>query len=96
MAQRQKNRVQQHMEADSQSQLAHYADSAREVLEEYPIGITLAVFAAGLGIGALVGSSLAEPLHIRRRPAVAENIGRRILAAIEEALPDSVSRHLHS
>jgi hypothetical protein len=53
------------------------------------------VFAAGLGLGVMVGNALAEPMGIRPQRQ-AENIGRRILDSIAEYLPASVQQQLHS
>ena len=91
------NRVREHFDDTSSGEpmTARCAAAAESAIQEYPLAMTLAVFGVGLGLGAMVGSALAEPMGIRRQPT-AENLGRKILDSIAEYLPASVQKQLHS
>ena len=56
-------------------------------IERYTMGVTLAVFGVGLGLGTLVGSLLAESCAARDR-RLAEGVGRRILHSLERIVPE--------
>jgi hypothetical protein len=89
-----RNRVRQHLENESDSSaplLSRYAEQAEEAIQEYPLGVTLAALAAGLSVGAMIGCALASPRGLRQ-PAVAENLGRRILDSIAEYVPASIQQ----
>ncbi|MBX3443936.1 MAG: hypothetical protein KF774_16125 [Planctomyces sp.] len=90
------NRVQGHWteESESGSMFGQCAEVAQQTIEDYPLGVTLGAFAAGLGLGAMIGAALAQPIA-QRRQASAEHIGRRILDSISDLLPASVQRQLH-
>jgi len=88
------NRVQEHFEDQAQPMMARCSEAAEAAIHDYPLGVTLAVFAAGLGLGVMVGSSLAEPMGVRSQPT-ADNIGKKILDAIAEHLPASLQKQLH-
>jgi hypothetical protein len=96
MAGASKNRVKQHLENEEDSanpMLSQCVERAEEMIQEYPLGMTLAALAAGLGVGALIGASLARPMGLQQ-PAVAETLGRRILDSISEYLPASVQQQI--
>ena len=89
------NRMHEHFsEGGEQPIMGRCLEATESVIKDYPLGMTLAVFAAGLGLGVIVGNSIAEPMGIRRQPT-AENLGRKILDSISEYLPASVQKQLH-
>jgi len=89
------NRVHEHFEETSETPMASRCVAVAEsAVQEYPLATTLALFGVGLGLGMMVGSSLAEPMGLRRQPT-AENLGRKILDSIAEYLPASVQKQLH-
>jgi hypothetical protein len=82
------------------SRTGHLMQDAREVvthpIESCPISTSLLVFGAGLGIGALIGSMIAEASSAPpSRMSQAEDVGRSILNSLSAALPDSLARHMH-
>jgi hypothetical protein len=56
-------------------------------IQRHPMSVSLAVFGVGLGIGALVGSLLAESRAARDRQ-LAEGLGRRMLHSLERIVPE--------
>jgi hypothetical protein len=89
------NRVQEHFEEQVQPMMSRCSEAAEAAIHDNPLGITLAVFGAGLGLGVLLGCALAEPMGLKPQP-VADNIGRKILDAISEHLPASIQKQLHA
>lgn len=90
------NRMHEHFaDEGEQPMMGRCLEATESAIKEYPLGMTLAVFAAGLGFGVLIGNAIAEPIGIRRQPT-AENLGRKILDSIAEYLPASVQKQLHS
>ena len=73
-------------------------EEVREVVthpvETHPISTSLIVFGAGLGLGALIGSMLAESAAPKRHVSQAETLGRSIMDSLSSALPDSLMRHM--
>jgi hypothetical protein len=51
-------------------------------------------FAVGLTLGVLAGAALAQPFH-RSHRHTAESLGRRMLDAMREYVPQSVNQYLH-
>ncbi len=66
---------------------------AENFIQRSPMIATLAVFGLGLGVGAIIGSLLADSAPPSRRQQ-AEALGRRVLDSLSDVLPDSVRRHL--
>jgi hypothetical protein len=86
------NRVREHLrDSEEKPMFSRYAESAQCAMEEYPIGVMLGFFAAGIGLGAIIGAALAEPMGFRHRET-AESIGRRVLNSISEYVPESLQR----
>jgi hypothetical protein len=72
------------------------AESSKEMVGEHPVSATLIAFGIGLGIGVLIGTSLAEPAHRDRTMAEkAEQIGREMVDAMMRVLPESMAKHMH-
>jgi hypothetical protein len=91
---KQKNRIQDHLEAtESEPLFERCSHMAQETFEQHPIGVTLGVFAAGLGLGAMIGAALARPLGLQHQ-ATAETLGRRVLSSISDLLPESIQRQI--
>jgi hypothetical protein len=91
---RQKNRVTEHLEsAEHEPLFDRCSHVAQETFEQYPLGVTIGVFAAGLGLGAMIGAALARPLGVQHQ-VVAETLGRRVLSSISDLLPESIQRQI--
>ena len=67
--------------------------AAETAFEEYPLMTTIGVFACGLTLGVLAGAALARPFHSHERHT-AESLGRRILDAVRDYVPQSVNQYL--
>ena len=72
------------------SRCRHAAEGA---FDEYPLTTTIGVFAVGLTLGVLAGAALARPFHGHER-YTAESLGRRILEAMRDYVPQSVNQYL--
>ena len=73
--------------------LSQYRRQFEEVAGEYPAGSVLTAFGLGLGLGAALGYAAAKAA----KPAAkdeAELVGRRLLSAIRDAMPDGVAKYL--
>lgn len=77
--------------AAEQTAMARCRGVTQETIRRYPIGVSLAVFGIGLGLGTLAGSLLAESCAVRDR-RIAEGLGRRILSSLERAVPERLRR----
>jgi hypothetical protein len=69
-------------------------DTASYPMEEAPITTTLLVFGVGLGLGALIGSMIAEASAPQTRVSQAEAVGRSILDSFSSAVPSSIRKHM--
>lgn len=97
-AQRHENRLREHWsegEGGMSSMLDQYCQMGSEAIRENPMMATMAAFGLGLGLGAMVGSMLAETGSMSRK-RTAETIGQRVLESLADALPDPVRRRIHS
>jgi hypothetical protein len=56
----------------------------------------LVVFGVGLGVGVLLGQSLADPLNrmMQPEPTMTERLGRQMLDYLSSALPESLAKQL--
>ena len=64
-------------------------------VDDNPAGTLMTAFGVGLGVGALIGLSIALSTASRPTPkSRAEDFGHRMLEALNDYLPDSVSRRL--
>jgi hypothetical protein len=70
-------------------------ETASATVEEYPLSVTIGMFAIGLSLGVAVGAALARPLHLDQR-RTAESLGRRLLDSLHEYVPASVNQYLKS
>ena len=65
-----------------------------KAVEEYPAGTLLAAFGAGLGIGVALALAVAAPAAKPKKRSLSEELGERVLASIQELLPDSIGKKL--
>jgi hypothetical protein len=70
------------------------ADSSLELVEEYPMASTLLAFGVGLGVGVLVGQTIAGALrpespHVSRL----DSLSHQVCEAVRNAVPEAISRH---
>jgi hypothetical protein len=68
-------------------------DAAEAALDDYPLTTTIGAFAVGLTLGVLAGAAMARPFHTHERHT-AESLGRRILDAVRDYVPQSVNQYL--
>lgn len=79
------------MYGDMSESLQQYYQKAEEVVQKHPATTVMAVFAAGLGVGAVAAGLLAgPPSKSQRMSRTAEDLGHRIYDAIKDALPSSL------
>jgi hypothetical protein len=64
-------------------------------VEDYPLTTAVGAFAVGLMFGVAAGAVLAAPLHLERR-RTAESLGRRVLDALQDYVPDSMHHYLRA
>ncbi len=70
-------------------------DSSRELVEEYPISSTLLAFGVGLGVGVLVGQTIAGALHSEPTASSRlESLSQQVCDVVRNSIPDAISRHL--
>jgi len=62
-------------------------------VEEYPIATTLGVFAVGLILGVAAGAALGATHHSDRR-RMAESLGKRVIDALQDYVPDNMRQYL--
>ena len=68
-------------------------NAAEAALDDYPLTTTIGAFAVGLTLGVVAGAALARPFHSHERHT-AESLGRRILDAVRDYVPQSVNQYL--
>jgi hypothetical protein len=66
------------------------ADSSREFIGEYPVSTTLSAFAVGFGVGIAAVYLLGGESRHRHDLGLADKLGRRVLDAIANAVPESL------
>jgi hypothetical protein len=81
------NRMPRQSRASQQSMSTRCREMTEATIQRYPMGVSLAVFGVGLGLGTLVGSLLAGSCAARDR-RIAEGLGRRMLHSLERIVPE--------
>jgi hypothetical protein len=77
------------------SQLPMSFSDPRELVQDYPLSSTLLAFGVGLGVGVLVGQTIAgafapDPTPTSRLDALSQ----QVYNAVRSAVPEALSRHL--
>jgi len=77
------------------SRASSFSKSSRELVEEYPISSTLLAFGVGLGVGVLIGQTIAaaiapEPESLSRL----DSLTQQVRDAVRKAVPEAISRYL--
>ena len=87
-------RVGEHEDAVSDEQLlAQYRRQFEQVAGDYPTGVVLSALGLGAAVGAAVGFALGRASKHDVRDD-AELVGRRLLSAIRDVVPDGVAKYL--
>ena len=67
----------------------------KECVQDYPITSAFVTFGIGLGVGVLVAQALCETTsHAWHHETTAEKLGHRMLEALQNVLPEGVSRRV--
>jgi hypothetical protein len=79
----------------SSQPVTSYTSSSRELVEEYPVSATLLAFGVGVGVGILVGQTIAGAFTREPQPSSRlESLSQQVCDAVRNAIPDAISRHL--
>ena len=69
--------------------------SSRELIGEHPVSSTLLAFGMGLGVGVLIGQTIAGALMQESHPSTRlESLSQQVCDAVRNAIPEAISRHL--
>jgi hypothetical protein len=85
---------QRYAEEQSESWSDRCCDEVARAVDENPAGSLLTAFGAGLGIGVALGLTVAFSSARPKPRSRAEDLGHRILEAISDYVPDSISKRL--
>ena len=69
-------------------------DQVSRAVDQNPSGMLLTAFAAGLGIGIALTMSVAVPSRKAIPRSMPEELGSRVLAALQEMMPESIARRM--
>jgi hypothetical protein len=70
------------------------ARSSQELVEDYPMASTLLAFGVGLGVGVLVGQTVAGAFRHEAPPSSRlESLSQQVCDAVRNAVPEAISRH---
>lgn len=79
----------------SPERASSFSESSRELVEEYPISSTLLAFGVGLGVGVLVGQTIAGAFTAEPQPSSRlDSLSQQLCDAVRNAIPEAISRHL--
>jgi len=67
-----------------------WQEAPREFVADHPLPSTLAAFGCGIGVGLLLAALVGSDSGERREANVARRLGRRMLDAMAQAMPDSL------
>jgi len=66
-----------------------------ELVEEYPISATLLALGVGLGIGVLVGQTIASAFSSEPEPSSRlDSLSQQVCDAVRKTVPEAISRYL--
>jgi hypothetical protein len=72
-----------------------FASSSMELVEEYPISSTLLAFGVGLGVGVLIGQTIAGALRPEPEPlSRLDSVSQQVYEAVRKAVPEAIARYL--
>jgi hypothetical protein len=79
----------------SSQQGSSFAASSMELVEDYPISSTLLAFGVGVGVGVLVGQTIAgafssEPEHSSRL----DSLTQQVCDTVRKSVPEAIGRYL--
>jgi hypothetical protein len=75
--------------------ISSYTSSSRELVEDYPFSATMLAFGVGVGVGILVGQTIAGALKQEPQPSSRlESLSQQVCDAVRNAVPEAISRHL--
>lgn len=65
-----------------------------ETVKQHPAETALIVFGLGVGLGFVIGQSLAAPIAhwMEPEPSLAQRVGRQVLDAVGRVMPQAVGR----
>jgi hypothetical protein len=71
------------------------AASSMELVEEYPISSTLLAFGVGLGVGVLVGQTIAGAFRSEPEPSSRlDSLSQQVCDAVRKSVPEAIGRYL--
>jgi hypothetical protein len=77
------------------SQLPASLSDPRELVQEYPVSSTLLAFGVGLGVGILVGQTVASAFTPDPTPTSRlDALSQQVYNAVRNAIPEALGRHL--
>jgi hypothetical protein len=72
-----------------------FSASSIELVEEYPISSTVLAFGMGLGIGVLIGQTIAGALREEQQPTSRlDSLSQQVCDAVRRAVPEAMARYL--
>lgn len=86
--------AQGYTEEQSQAWSDRCCSEVARAVDENPAGSLLTAFGAGLGIGVALGLTVAFSSARPKPRSRAEDLGHRILEAISDYVPESISRRM--
>jgi hypothetical protein len=70
--------------------MGSYMDSGREIVGGHPLSATMTAFGLGLGVGLVLATMLGESRRVVEHHSFAGKIGKKVMDAINEHVPDSM------
>lgn len=65
-----------------------------KAVDANPVGSLLTAFGAGLGIGVALALTVALPQAKPKKRNMPEELGNRVLAALQDLIPDSIAKRM--
>ncbi len=69
-------------------------DELTKAVEQNPTGTLLTAFGAGLGIGVALALAVSFPQPKPKKRNLSEELGQRVLAALQDILPESIAKRV--